>query len=231
MRSTSVDTWRGCLEARSNLNVSRTRHEFPVVTISREAEAGATTIGNLLAERLNRELPGKDGYPWTVFDQNLVEKILEDHRLPAMIKQFMPEDAVVFSPGNVVEEILGLHPSEWTLFHHTTDTILRLARIGNVILVGRGSNVITSGFKKAFHVRLVAPRGMRIKRAAEHYHLTAKEAAAFVRKKDHARRRYVKMHFKVAIDDPLQYHAVFNTGCMGFESTAHLIAEAISGLG
>lgn len=199
-----------------------------MVTISREAGAGAVTIARLLAELLNRQIPGKGGCPWTVFDRDLVEKVLEDHKLPKAIKQFMPEDAAVFSPGSLVEELLGLHPSSWTLAHHTTDTIFRLAHMGNVILVGRGSNVISADFKNAFHVRLVAPKEVRIQRAAELYQLTETKAAIFVRKNDRARARYVKVHFKVAIDDPLQYHATFNTGRMSFEATARLIAEAVS---
>lgn len=35
----------------------------------------------------------------------------------------------------MVDELLGLHPSSWTLVEHTTQTIRRLAVMGNVILV------------------------------------------------------------------------------------------------
>ena len=30
--------------------------------------------------------------PWTIFDRNLVERVLEDHDLPARLAKFMPED-------------------------------------------------------------------------------------------------------------------------------------------
>jgi cytidylate kinase len=140
----------------------------------------------------------------------------------------MPEDASIFSAGSMVEELMGLHPSDWTLVHHVTDTMLRLAQMGNVILVGRGANIITAHRKNAFHVRLVAPRDLRIERAAELNNLGAKEAAAFVRKSDRARRRYVKLHFRVAIDEPLLYDATLNTGRFSFETAARLIAEALA---
>jgi cytidylate kinase len=228
MFSTSLDKCRGYLKAQTRLAAGQERQELPVVTISRETGAGAGAIARLLAERLNEQMRGKGDCPWTVFDRNLVERVLEDHNLPKAIKQFMPEDASVFSPGSVVEELLGLHPSHWTLAHHMTDTIFRLARMGNVILIGRGSNVISGDFKNAFHVRLVAPKEARIQRAAELYNLTDREAAIFVREYDRARARYVKMHFKVAIDDPLQYHATLNTGRMSLEAAARLIAERVS---
>ncbi len=60
----------------------------------------------------------------------------------------------------------------------------------------------------------------------EDQELLAKTAVDFVRKKDKARRRYVKRYFNVAVDDPLQYHMVINTGKVGFEEAAHLIAKA-----
>jgi hypothetical protein len=57
--------------------------------------------------------------------------------------------------SDAVDELLGLHPSSWTLVEHTTQTIRRLAIRGNVILVGRGSDFILAHFSDVYHVRLV----------------------------------------------------------------------------
>jgi cytidylate kinase len=196
-----------------------------VVTISRQAGAGAETVAQLVVERLNHGRKAGGDTPWTVFNKNLVERVIEDHQLPLQIQKFMPEDATVFSPGGALEEMLGLHPSSWTLAHHTTDTIYRLARLGNVVLVGRGANFITAELPKALHVRLVAPLALRVKRVAAVMELSEADAAELVRERDHGRERYVKVHFKAAIDDPLRYHMVLNTGCLSFEHCAKLIAE------
>lgn len=225
--NTFLDTFRGYLAAQATISTDAPRSaDLPVVTISRETGAGAITIAHLVAERLNR-VAHKDECPWTVFDRNLIEKVLEDHDLPGAIKRFVQEDATVFSPRRIVEELLGLHPSDWTLLHHTTDTILRLAQLGNVILVGRGASVITSHLKNALHVRLVGALDARIKHITEYYKLTEKEAAAFLHKKDQARRRYVKHYFHVPIDDPLQYHATINSHTITFERAAQMIADAV----
>jgi len=229
MSGASLDKCRSYLDAQIGRVARGEAHrELPVITISREALAGASDIAQLIAQRLNQQTPSENGCPWTVFDRNLVERVLQDHELPKTLNQFMSEDASVFSPGSAVEELLGLHPSDWTLVQHTTDTIFRLARLGNVILIGRGANIITALNQNAFHVRLVAPRQVRIQRAARIYQLTAREAAVFVREKDAARQRYVKHHFHVSIDDPLQYHAILNTGLLSFEAAARLIADAVT---
>ena len=68
-----------------------------------------------------------------MFERNLVEKILQDHKLPAALERFMPEDAA-FPLNDAVETLLGLHPSSWTLVEHTTQTIRRLAIMGKLLI-------------------------------------------------------------------------------------------------
>jgi hypothetical protein len=100
----------------------------------------------------------------------------------------------------IVEEILGLHPSGWTLVQQATQTILRLAGLGRSIVVGRGGNIITARLPNVFHVRLVAPLVTRIRHCAEYYHLSEAEAAKLVREQDQARRRYLRRYFNAKID-------------------------------
>lgn len=228
MNASSLSAFRGYIEAQGHRGRKKGRIALPVLTLSREAGAGAVTIGRLVAEQLNRQHRRASDPPWTIFDRNLVERVLEDHDLPAQIRQFMPEDTP-FGLKDAVEELVGLHPSNWTLVQHTTDTIQRLARLGNVILVGRGAHVITARLPLAFHVRLVAPLEQRIAHAAAYYNLTQKDAADLVRKTDQARRRYVKHHLGERIDDPLQYHLTINTDRISHEAAAHLIIAGLFG--
>ena len=65
----------------------------PTVTISRQTGAGAHTITAKLAAYLQANGP-KDKVPWTVFDRELVGKVLEEHNLPKELARFMPEDRV-----------------------------------------------------------------------------------------------------------------------------------------
>jgi cytidylate kinase len=150
--------------------------------------------------------------------------VLEDHKLPPNLEQFITEDARLLPVEAIVEEVLGLHPSAWTLVQHTTQSILRLAGLGRTILVGRGANIITASLPNVFHVRLVAPLATRIRHTAEFYHLSETEAAKFVREQDQARRRYVRRHFNCEIDDPTLYDVTLNTGRLDFARAAEVIA-------
>lgn len=195
------------------------------ITISRETGAGALTIGQLLAEYLQaRQNEGQS--PWAVFDRNLVEKVLEDHGLQKTLAEHMPED-VAPRIRNVVEEILGVHPPPWTLVENTSRTILKLASLGNVVLVGRGAHLITAHLKHVFHVRLIAPVEQRIAHMETFYNLNHDDAVHFTHKTDRARARYVREHFKSDVDDPLHYHLTINTGLVSFNETARLIGDAV----
>lgn len=62
----------------------------------------------------------------------------------------------------MLNELLGIHPPLRKLFKDMMKTVLNLAEFGNVILVGRGSNIITAHLKNSYHIRLVASLDYRI---------------------------------------------------------------------
>jgi cytidylate kinase len=220
-----VDIFGSYLQSQAALP-EQVRELHPLaITISREVGAGGRTIAEMLGERLTAAEKTPDASPWIVFDSSLAKQVLEDHKLPSHLERFMNEDARLLPVEAIVEEVLGLHPSGWTLVQHTTQTILRLAGLGHTILVGRGANVITARLPNVFHVRLVAPFATRIQHTAKYYHLSEAEAAKLVREQDHARRRYVRRYFNSEIDDPSLYDITLNTGRLGFAHTAEVIAQ------
>ena len=197
------------------------------ITISREAGCGAA----LVAERLAQLLKARDKFsaaPWTVFDRNLIEQVLKDHDLPVRFAKYLPEDRGS-EIQDVMDELFGVHPSTWTVVEHTSETILRLAHLGNVILIGRGANMITARLPGVFHVRLVAPLAERIEHAHRFYNMTPSKARDFITREDKGRERYLKKYFEVAVDDPLHYHLTINTSLVSYEAAAGLIFVAATG--
>lgn len=199
------------------------------VTLSRQAGCGALVVAEKLAARLQQTTPA-DEPPWTVFDRNLMAAVLADHNLPARIAKFLPEDRMT-ELQDIVEELFGLRPASWTMIQQTSETILKLAELGNTILIGRGGNVITAKRPNVVHVRLVAPLATRIEHAAKIYGLSQRAAREFCLREDAGRRRYLRKYFKADIDDPLFYHLCINTGLVTFDEAARLIAEVVQGPG
>jgi cytidylate kinase len=198
----------------------------PAIAISRQTGAGALTVANLLAQRLNVDCQGDPPHPWKVFDRNLAQRILEDHQLSARMEPYLPEDAK-HPLTDALESVLGLHPSFWILRQHTVETIRRLAARGNVILVGRGASSITAELPQVLQVRLVAPLADRVLNFAHYHQLPPEKAARLVPETDERRRRYVRTYFDTDIEDPTNYDLIINTGRSGFEQAARTIINVL----
>lgn len=197
------------------------------VTISRQAGCGALVVANKLAELLQHCGP-KDAPTWTVFDRNLIDKVLEDHNLPKWFARFLPEDRLS-ELQDIIDDLFGLHPPSRTVVEHTAETILQLANLGNVILIGRGANVITARLPDVFHVRLVAPLEKRITHARRYYEMAEVQARAFCLHEDRGRIRYLRKYYRRDINDPLIYHLIINTGLVSYDQAARLIADVATG--
>lgn len=196
------------------------------LTLSRETGAGAITTAKILLALLEKDKAGDPRFPWAVFDRELVKEVLEDHRLPKSVEEYLAED--IKNPVNdLMEDLLGVHPGAEVLAEYTNRTILRLALAGNVILVGRGANLITNRLPHMLHVRLVAPLEFRIIHVETALNLSREAAEEYVRKGDAAKARYVRKNFKTKVDEPTQYHLTINTAALGFEGAARLIADAV----
>ncbi|HOT93310.1 MAG TPA: cytidylate kinase-like family protein [Anaerolineae bacterium] len=104
--------------------------------------------------------------------------------------------------------------------------ILEYAQMGNVIIVGRGGQVVLKDFANVLHVRIHAPEELRILRLAERLGIDQKEAERQVRQSDKERARYMKHFYDVKWDDPDFYHLIVNTGKLSVDLATQLICDA-----
>jgi cytidylate kinase len=196
-----------------------------VVTISRQSGCGAEAVGEKLAGYL--EAHGPDAAcPWKLFDKNLIGNVLAEHKLPRRLERFMVEDRAS-EVADMMDQLLGTHPPAELLVRYTAETVFRLAARGNVILIGRGANLITRKLPQALHVRLVASLEKRVERVRLIRDVPKATARELIRREDRARSRYLKKYFGVEVDDPLNYHLVLNTDLISFEKAARLIGDIV----
>lgn len=199
--------------------------ERPFVTIAREVGAGGTSVANALANLLNAS-SNQQACPWTVFDKKMVNVVLEEHNLPQQLAEFMPEKRVS-EIRDMIEEMAGLHPAQWTLVKKTAETIMHLGEMGNSILVGRGGNIITRKLPYGVHIRLIGSKEKRLIHTQEYYKLSAEDAAKFMTEEDKGRKAFVKDHFGFDVDDATLYDLVINTDRITYQDAAQLIKDLI----
>jgi hypothetical protein len=192
----------------------------PAITISYQTGAGAHDIARHLAGVLQKD---ELSPAWTVFDRELVEKVLEEHHLPKALARHMPEERRSFI-RDVMDELVGLRPPSWVMVPQIAETLLNLAEAGRVILVGRGANYIAARMPNVFHVRLISALPQRIERVQRQENLSPREAARFVARCDRGRGGYAKAYFHARAGDDLQYHLVLNTDLIPPPAAVELIA-------
>jgi cytidylate kinase len=224
-----IETGLSVLEARllgpQAARVRRNANVNPFVTLGRETGAGATTVGHLLVTLLDQSFR-EQGQGWVFLDKNLLAHALATRNLPGRLAEYLPEDKIS-EIRSVIGELVGLHPSLWELEHQVSETILQLAHVGRVIIVGRASYLVTRSLPGGLHVKLAASADVRVERVMNLLNCDAEAAVAHILETERARRRYVKTRFGRDIDDPHLYDLVINTDRMTPMAVAHLIAEAL----
>jgi cytidylate kinase len=170
-----------------------------VLTLARELGAGDTGFAPTLAARLklrthDRELLEQEATRLGVPEAEL-EKIDEQ---PAGIFQR-------FRPGS-------LHQRYFEALGQIMD---ELAARGDVLLVGRAGSRFLRGNLRAFHVRLVSPMAVRLRRVMEHRWLRQGPAQKLILESDARRSRFYEDYFGANWSDPLEYHVTVNSGRLG----------------
>jgi cytidylate kinase len=184
--------------------------EVRVLTLSRELGAGDTgfapTLGTRLGLRVyDRELLEQEATRLGVTEQEL-ENIDEQ---PAGIFQR-------FRPGSLYQRY----------FEALGQLMTDLAARGNVLLVGRGGNRFLGDRPAAFHVRLVAPMPIRLRRVMEHRWLREKQARQLIAQRDAERRSFYQRYFGADWANPLEYHLTVNSGRLGTAAVDGVVLAA-----
>jgi cytidylate kinase len=101
-----------------------------------------------------------------------------------------------------------------------------LAHEGNVLILGRGGQVLLKNHPGALHIQTVAPRNYRVQVIAARYGLDARDSQNRVRASDRARSDYLRRYHDADWLDPTLYHLVINSGRVPVATAAELIIAA-----
>lgn len=187
---------------------------FPrTLTIAVSRQTGSR--GGSIAQRVGRKLG------WQVVDQDLLEFMAQEGSasddLTAAAREWAERRLRELQHNGAVEA----DKSEINLAR----TILTLAAIGEVVMVGRGAGHLLPA-DSTLHVRIVAPRTERIAYFSQWQRLTPSDSEREVDLRDARRSQYMLDHFNVDAADPVHYDLVINSSTMGEEICAQLIVDA-----
>jgi len=198
---------------------------MPVITISKQHGAGGKEISLALARGLGCE----------VVDKSLIIKVAQQARVGTdRVENFDQEkyssidkylsgiflaNPALYGPGSFdfpMTSSAGLMADQDFFnaqkYLALTQALIReLYQKGNVVLVGRGSQVLLAGQPGCLHLRFCAPMEYRISRVMERAGISEKEAAEKIHSRDKSRAAYIKDYYQRDWNDPGLYHIVLNT--------------------
>ncbi len=218
-----ISSWFKSLE--ESKRTERREKGRPFVTISRESGAYGTTVADMLCEYLRTHERRREP-PWAVFDKELILKVIEEHQFPAAFQRYFVESSVPLVE-DILAELFGLHPLQETLVRSMSETILHLATLGHVILVGRGANIITRRLPSGTHVRLVGSFERRVEHVKEYLNVPVEQAHEYVVKEDQDRQAYIKRYFRKNISDASLYDLIVNTDTVSLQDAVTFIGDMV----
>ena len=108
----------------------------------------------------------------------------------------------------------------------TTSVIKELAEGGDVVIIGRGGNMILADTPGVVHVGLIAPMEVRIDTMAKREMFSNEEARAYAEDLENARVTFYRKFFRVGANDPTKFHLMLNIGRISQSTAAEIIGHA-----
>jgi cytidylate kinase len=217
-----------------------------VITISRQYGSGGDEIAARVCELLgyrkfDRQLIEQVAIEAGLSDQEVIDYSEENHKMRGFFDRLFGRSPTVAQMRHwhegpngvrVVDEI-RLSPESVLALEKTA--ILNACQTGNLVIVGRGGQVILRDCPGTLHVRIEAPLEMRtqrlkgrVKQDKQDYSAsitTRRVAQDLIAQKDAASADYVRQFYGEDWDDAMLYHVVINTGRVSVEQAARVIAR------
>jgi cytidylate kinase len=109
--------------------------------------------------------------------------------------------------------------------------IQAVARHGNVVILGRGSFAILSGFADVLNVRIQAPLPIRRARVMTQHKITEPEQAeAIIKEADRVRATFIESYYGVRWDAANAFDVVIDTGKVPPDLAVTWLADAVKAM-
>jgi cytidylate kinase len=105
--------------------------------------------------------------------------------------------------------------------------IFEMARRGEGVIVGHGSQVLLQDFDCALHVLIQSTMEDRIRRLMDVQGLSQEAAARLIHKSDNEKRGFFQFAFHKDSNDPSLYDLCITTAKIGVEQASHIIIEMV----
>jgi len=222
---------------------------MPVITMSGNIASGAREVGQAVAQELGIDFVDQQlmvqaaqrcGVPVGTVAEHDERRGSFRERLSSLLRTVLERSAV--SGADPLTGTTGLETvlsrsyadmaeeepqlSDSLYLKTMTEIIRELAARGDVVILGRGSQMVLADMPGALHVLFVARRQLRARRLAERDEIGVEEATRRAVESDRARCAFYKKFWHVEVEDPKLYDLTVDTMRLSYEIAADLVVAA-----
>jgi cytidylate kinase len=180
--------------------------------------------GNDLANRLCVLLKKNSNKDWHIYEQQLIEDV---STVSGIQEQFLKDVGVQkHFFDNFYTSLLNKF-SDREAFLALIEKIASVAKKGNVIMIGRGAEIITKNYSNCLHYRLESPIEYRTQLVSKKLNISLAMAMDFVIAHQEKREQFIEKYFSCKLGDPFYYHAIYNTSKKTLDRIALNICGAV----
>lgn len=219
-----------------------------VITISRQFGSGGDEIADRLCELLSyhhfdKQLLKQAALESGLSDNEIIDYNEDNYRVKNFIERLTGRPIPVAKVSVWREDPRGVRSAEDIVLNDDVamDLVKKAVKAsyqtGEMVIIGRGGNLILNDQPDVVFVRIEAPMEQRIQRVkssmkdedkANRADVTLRrEAQNQIVTRDYASADYIKQYYGVNWEDPLLYHLVINTGKLSLEQAAQTIVDLV----
>lgn len=187
------------------------------VALTREAGGRGTDIARAVGERLG----------WQVFAQEALDHLVRDAAARDDLLADLPPGTIEWADVRLGVLLSSRKMIPSTLASDTARLLFALAARGEVVIIGRGAGFVLPP-ESTLHVRIIAPRGERIRYLGDWMRLSPAEAEVEVNARDEARDKFLQQLHDGDPHDPLLYDITLNSSRLGVEACTNIIVNAVN---
>jgi cytidylate kinase len=180
-----------------------------LITITQNFGGDGTAIARKVADGLRMDL----------FDDRKLQGLVQARGIPSGEIGRFDEKA----PG-FLDRFMGSRPQ--VFLDILESVIYEVARKGEGVIIGHGSQMLLRNFDCAFHVRVFSSDQRRIDNMAAQQGLSREAALKLIRKRDQEQSGFFNFAFHLELNDPSLYDLIIHTEKLDVDTASDLIIQA-----
>jgi cytidylate kinase len=211
------------------------------ITISRQLGSGGNEIANRVCElldyqRFDKRMLAQAASLAGLSDAEIIDFSEENYKVRKFLDRLFNRPAIQIQQENELSLDQEKMPiKEENSLKLVKSAILFAYHRGDVVIMGRGGQVILKDKPGALFVRIEAPMEDRIQRVKVQFRESRQISSVtldlrrkvqdWILERDQASAEYLKRFYNVDWEDTCLYHLIINTGKLNIEESANLIAH------